>query len=223
MKKLLFAFPIIALLAAGCNSSQQVSSQTPATQNTSPAPTANPTPTPTQTPVPTATPNPTATPPANSTLYTDPTFNFQVSVPSSYKYETHPPTAYLGGEIIFGITDTNNQYNRTGYPNYQFQVGVYSLHSNAFNKTYTKLSDFLNDYLTNGGASPIPSNLTLNQTTFAQNPAIIVTSNVSGTPPQLVGYQDIWIMHNNLIYEITYTPAGSTLYGQVLSSFTFTK
>lgn len=38
MKKLLFAFPIVALLAAGCNSSQQASSQNPAGQNTNLAP-----------------------------------------------------------------------------------------------------------------------------------------------------------------------------------------
>jgi hypothetical protein len=45
MKKLLFALPIIALLAAGCNSSQQASvkTQAPVTQNTNPTPTQTPT------------------------------------------------------------------------------------------------------------------------------------------------------------------------------------
>ena len=49
MKKLLLVFPIVALLAAGCNSSQQAAItspiQTPITQNTNPAPTPSPTPT----------------------------------------------------------------------------------------------------------------------------------------------------------------------------------
>lgn len=44
MKKLLFVFTITALLAAGCNSSQQASNQTPVIQNTTPVPTAAPTP-----------------------------------------------------------------------------------------------------------------------------------------------------------------------------------
>jgi hypothetical protein len=36
MKKLLFVFPIVAFLAAGCNSSQQAQNQTPVVQNTNP-------------------------------------------------------------------------------------------------------------------------------------------------------------------------------------------
>jgi uncharacterized protein YcfL len=45
MKKILFLFPIIALLAAGCSSTQQASNQTvvqtPIAQNANPAPTSN--------------------------------------------------------------------------------------------------------------------------------------------------------------------------------------
>jgi hypothetical protein len=36
MKKILFVFPIVAFLAAGCNSSQQAQNQTPVVQNTNP-------------------------------------------------------------------------------------------------------------------------------------------------------------------------------------------
>ena len=61
MKKLLLAFPIIALLAAGCNASQQAVSQTPVptpvAQNTNPTPTPSPTPAATKTP---------SAPPANT-------------------------------------------------------------------------------------------------------------------------------------------------------------
>ena len=58
MKKLLFVFPIVALLAAGCNSAQQASvqTQTPTTQNTNPVP--SPVPAVQQTPAPTPNPTP---------------------------------------------------------------------------------------------------------------------------------------------------------------------
>ncbi len=42
MKKLLLVFPIITLLAAGCNSSQQATTQAPVVQNTNVAPTSTP-------------------------------------------------------------------------------------------------------------------------------------------------------------------------------------
>lgn len=57
MKKLFLVFPIVALLAAGCNSAQQADNQTPITQNTNPATTTIPSPTPTA-----AQPTPTAPP-----------------------------------------------------------------------------------------------------------------------------------------------------------------
>jgi hypothetical protein len=46
MKKILFVFPMVVLLAAGCNASQQASVQTQShpVQNTTPAPTVSPTP-----------------------------------------------------------------------------------------------------------------------------------------------------------------------------------
>ncbi|MDR3642565.1 MAG: hypothetical protein P4L74_02975 [Candidatus Doudnabacteria bacterium] len=66
MKKLLFVFPIVALLAAGCNSSAQPASQknnqpaqqtqtTPIQQQVAQNPTPSPVPTPTLTPTPTST------------------------------------------------------------------------------------------------------------------------------------------------------------------------
>jgi hypothetical protein len=75
MKKLLFAFPIVVLLAAGCNSSQQASNQppvqTPIVQNTNPTST----PTPTQQ----------VALPSDWTTYQNPNLGISFSLPKNFQ------------------------------------------------------------------------------------------------------------------------------------------
>jgi hypothetical protein len=98
MKKLLFAFPIVALLAAGCNSSQQVYDQAPVVQNTNPTPTI--TPTPTTSPSPTSTPNPTPTPTASLT----------------------PTPTPASGYKILNINNLNINFQISQFPDVQFTL-----------------------------------------------------------------------------------------------------
>ncbi len=87
MKKLLFAFPIVTLLAAGCNSSQQATNQIPAqssvSQNTNPTPTHSPIPTPTPTPTPATTQNQAV--PANWATYTSSDLGLSFKYPTDLK------------------------------------------------------------------------------------------------------------------------------------------
>ncbi len=233
MKKILLLLSATVLLAAGCGSSVKPTPSPAASQpNTQATPAITQTTQDVRGPAATApadgakTPGIAPNPPANSKLYTNSTLNFQVEVPNEYKYKEMEPLAKMGGAIIFGITDPNNKYNKAGFSNYQFQIGVYEQpYSSSDHKIYTNISDFVNAYFTTyGGMSAIPSYLTLTKTSFAENPAVIITGNSAlPTPAEMVGFQDIFIMYNGLIYEINYNPAGSTLYSQVLSSFKFTK
>lgn len=93
MKKLLFMFPIAALLAAGCASPEQSTIQPPVVKNTNPAP--SPAPVPTPTPAPT-TPSPAAAPAPTP-----------VPVPS-YK--------------ISSINNLNNNFQISQFPDVQFTL-----------------------------------------------------------------------------------------------------
>lgn len=86
MKKLLFAFPIVALLAAGCNSSQQTTEQNPPAQQTqteqtqqqtaqNPAPSPTPTPTPSQSDI------------AAWKTYTSVKYGYQFKYPTNWYFE----------------------------------------------------------------------------------------------------------------------------------------
>lgn len=88
MKKLLFALPVILLVAAGCNSSQPTTEQTQPTQQpqTQQQAAVNPSPAPTQptqpatTPTPATTPAPTIT--SNTKTFTNAQYSFEFQYPN---------------------------------------------------------------------------------------------------------------------------------------------
>lgn len=105
-KKLLFMFPIVALLAAGCSSSQQASNQPPvqtlAVQNVTPTSTPSPTPTISEPSV------------QNWQVYTNTDYGFQLTFPldwKGYRVVKRPTDVVNFGAMVYDVklstTDKN--------------------------------------------------------------------------------------------------------------------
>lgn len=115
MKKLLFVFPIVALLAAGCNSTQQASVQTPVVQQPAPVPTTTavnihgstqqPTPTPKTAPQVAKTPAPVTTAPAIKSINpTSGPANTTATI-SGTGFTTSNNSVYLSASSYFGSSN----------------------------------------------------------------------------------------------------------------------
>jgi len=145
MKKLLFIFPIVALLAAGCNSSQQVSNQPPV--QTSVVQNTNPTQNPTSTPATNTSTGGTysytlGTYPYASSI-TPPKINFSFQYPSGYGYNNVPPTgdffafiivhnSSFSGAQVFGRIDADGSDART----FERQPGTTGPNGNMTTKNF---------------------------------------------------------------------------------------
>lgn len=119
MKKILFALPVILLVAAGCNSSQ------PETQQTQPAQTQQET-TQKPTPTPTATnPTPTTDQGNNDKIYTNSVYGFQLSYPSDWN------TREYGQKDNYFILFTNFSATAPTTPANEFEIQIRHLGSSA--------------------------------------------------------------------------------------------
>ncbi len=114
MKKLFFVFPILVLLAAGCNSTQQANVQTPIAQQATPVPTTTanihgsaqqPTPTPKTTPQVTKTPAPVTAPIINSINPTSGPADATTVTMSGAGFTTSNNSVYLSASSYFGSSN----------------------------------------------------------------------------------------------------------------------
>jgi PsbP-like protein len=205
MKKLLLAFPIIALLAAGCNSSQQASNQnpaqTPVVQNTNQVPT----------------PTPTPTPNSNKT-YTNSAFHFSMQYPNDWFMVVEQPE-YENGVFIAPAGCGGNSFNacRSGifnFSNYK-NVSVYKDHSPgntvAIPKDFTDVTVivfqtdvtfdqfFQKDSLCTNDKNVTQTNINLNGT-----PAIECRGLQTGGTTGNVPVNIVYLTQSNKVYEISY-------------------
>ena len=120
MKKMLFALPVILLVAAGCNSSQSTTEQTPPTQQTQTN--QNQQQQVAQNPAPTTTPqNPSA---QNFKTYTNAQYGFEVKYPSAYTIKTSDKTQVPGE--LFSINIVGPAKSENLGPASNISVSVWS-------------------------------------------------------------------------------------------------
>jgi hypothetical protein len=144
MKKLLFEFSIILLLATGCNSSKQVSNQLPAAQSTNSTPTSSSISIPV---IPDLT--------MGWNIYTDPTYGFQIKLPPDYKFMGEMVQNSTGALVL---TPENQQFNNA----IKSSTANLTLRVTEFNKLPKTQQEACDQEKANGGQSydakgkPIP-------------------------------------------------------------------
>ena len=204
MKKLLLALPIVLLLAAGCDSSQQVANQntvpTPVVQNTNPAP--NPSTTPTANPTPTQSSWKTYTNNRVGYQFEYPTSGLKLALDETIKY----PDPKTNNQDLVQFAD--NTENTSEQQPVAFSVRTYiGVKNNSIENWIQNASSSTNTDLAN------------------------YTKQLIGGQPAYTGrgISVTYILYNNNVYVIDahagIEPAFDTdpVYAHLLSSFKFTK
>jgi len=207
MKKILFALPVILLLAAGCNSSPQTSTQTQTSvaQNQTPNPT----------PSPTSTVTPATTTTADGWLTCDNTLgHFEYSYPANWILAiggTQPIKVSCGHQGN-GATITTDISNIT-VPQDQSQAHptVNTIHVSIFNPyNHYNSSD---DYFNNDKDIPWQSKPFKTTTMDGEK--------VYWTQPSLPNTYELYAWHNQIVYDIVFYSVDSSIQDKFLSQFKF--
>ena len=179
MKKLLFAFPIIALLAAGCSSSQQTSLQTqaPTAQNPSPTPAQN------QTTNNNAAPTSSADQISKDKIYEDQSYGFHLVIPQNY-------TNQAGNTVADGyyVQFFDGPYNSSNYNN---PPGAFAVYISAV--SHNSLDEYLKDakYNRDYPAQTATTNLKL-----SGQQALKITMN------KPIPHSEYWFIYNGNFYRL---------------------
>lgn len=140
MKKILFAIPVILLVAAGCNSTQPTVEQAQPTptpqQQVSQTPTPTPTPVqPTPTPTPTSTPTPTTTGQLNT--YINSQVGFSLTLPK--------------GWFLPSTTDNDPHFYETQACSNQDRIDCLAIEISQSSYSASQIDQALSDAIGNGG------------------------------------------------------------------------